>query len=256
MLPAPVNDRMFKDDPKSVVNTSSWRQWFSQLMSLASTLIGGSNTQIQFNNSGNMGGSSGLTWLNTKQSLVVDNTAGDSTKSAVTVNDVLGAGGIYIYVPGPDIYGVKVVNYDGQTNIYDKRMTINGATENGKIQLSSSVSYASGNFFEVLDYLGNTKTFINYAGYLRVAGTSTPAYPIDLTGNIRTDSISVGTTPDAKIKISASSGAAGTAPIKFSAGTLLGALELGALEFVDNGTNGHLYITRNIAGVLTRSLII
>lgn len=33
---------------------------------------------------------------------------------------------------------------------------------------------------------------------------------------------------------------------------LLTTLQLGALEFYDDGTNGHLYITKNVGGVLTR----
>ena len=45
---------------------------------------------------------------------------------------------------------------------------------------------------------------------------------------------------------------AGFAPVKFQAGTLLAALELGALEVTDDGTTSHLYFTGNVAGVLTR----
>jgi hypothetical protein len=60
------------------------------------------------------------------------------------------------------------------------------------------------------------------------------------------------TVPTASVHVRAGTAAAGTAPIKLAPGTLLAALELGALEFVDNGTTGHLYITLNIASVLTR----
>ena len=70
-------------------------------------------------------------------------------------------------------------------------------------------------------------------------------------------SIGIGiTAPTARLHFAAGTATASTAPIKFTAGVLLSALELGTLEFVDDGTNGHLYITRNIASVLTRTLIV
>lgn len=64
------------------------------------------------------------------------------------------------------------------------------------------------------------------------------------------------TTPTARVHIAAGTATANSAPIKFTAGVLLTTLELGALEFVDNGTAGHLYITLNVAGVLTRIQIV
>jgi len=56
--------------------------------------------------------------------------------------------------------------------------------------------------------------------------------------------------------LAAGTATAGTAPLKLTSGTLLSVLELGAIEFVDNGTIGHLYITQNVAGVLTRVQIV
>ena len=64
------------------------------------------------------------------------------------------------------------------------------------------------------------------------------------------------TVPTAAIHIKAGTATAGTAPLKLTAGTLLSVLELGAIEFTDNGTLGHLYITMNVAGVLTRVQIV
>lgn len=60
------------------------------------------------------------------------------------------------------------------------------------------------------------------------------------------------TLPTAKLHLAAGSATANTAPLKFSAGTNLTAVELGAVEFSDDGTTGNLYVTMNIAGVLTR----
>lgn len=59
-------------------------------------------------------------------------------------------------------------------------------------------------------------------------------------------------TATAHLHIKAGSATAGTAPIKLTAGTLLTTPEVGALEYVDAGVTGHLYFTRNVAGVPTR----
>jgi hypothetical protein len=49
--------------------------------------------------------------------------------------------------------------------------------------------------------------------------------------------------------------AAGTSPLKFTAGVLNTTPELGAMEFTDDGTTGKIYITVNVAGILTRKEI-
>ena len=64
------------------------------------------------------------------------------------------------------------------------------------------------------------------------------------------------TAPTAMLHLKAGTATSSTAPLKFNAGTLLSSLELGALEFTDDGANGHLYITRNVSGVLTRTQIV
>ena len=45
-------------------------------------------------------------------------------------------------------------------------------------------------------------------------------------------------------------------PLVLQSKPLLSPLKLGALEWFDDGTTGHLYITQNVAGVLTRVLIV
>jgi hypothetical protein len=62
--------------------------------------------------------------------------------------------------------------------------------------------------------------------------------------------------PTAKLHLPAGTTIANTAPLKMTAGTLLTVLELGAIEFTDDGTTGHLYMTMNVAGVLTRRMIL
>jgi len=68
--------------------------------------------------------------------------------------------------------------------------------------------------------------------------------------------IGANTVATARLHIAAGTATAGTAPIKLTAGTNLTTPELGTLEYVDNGTTGNLYFTRNVAGTITRSLII
>lgn len=71
--------------------------------------------------------------------------------------------------------------------------------------------------------------------------------------------VNIGTTTNTRgalLRLGAGAAAANSAPLKFTAGTLLTTPELGTLEYVDNGTTGNLYFTRNVAGTITRSIII
>ena len=56
--------------------------------------------------------------------------------------------------------------------------------------------------------------------------------------------------PTAKLHLVA--GTANIAPLKLTAGTNLTTPEIGAIEFTDDGTDGHAYITMNVGGTLTR----
>jgi hypothetical protein len=49
---------------------------------------------------------------------------------------------------------------------------------------------------------------------------------------------------------------AASVPVVLESKPLLTNLALGALEFYDNGNDGHLYITMNVSGVLTRVEIV
>ncbi len=62
--------------------------------------------------------------------------------------------------------------------------------------------------------------------------------------------------PTAILHLQAGTATAGTAQLKLDASTLLTTPEIGAIEFVDNGTTGHLYVTLNVAGILTRVQIV
>lgn len=60
------------------------------------------------------------------------------------------------------------------------------------------------------------------------------------------------TTKTALLTLGAGTATANTAPLKFITGTLLTTPELGAVEYVDDGTTGTLYFTCKVAGVTTR----
>jgi hypothetical protein len=123
--------------------------------------------------------------------------------------------------------------YGGGTEI---RFT-NTQTGGGDWSFGTGYSYAGG--------VGNWYFYKN--------GTNSGVKMVfDVSGNIGMGVVS----PTAVVHIKAGVAAAGGAPLKFTAGVLNTTQELGSMEFTDDGTVGHLYITRNIAGVLTRSLII
>lgn len=96
-----------------------------------------------------------------------------------------------------------------------------------------------------------------YSGYGTYFSAYNGSQVIDIVTYDQMGNVGFGiNSPTAVLHLKAGTATANTAPLKFTAGTLLAALELGALEFTDNGTDGHLYITRNVAGVLTRTQIV
>lgn len=60
------------------------------------------------------------------------------------------------------------------------------------------------------------------------------------------------TTPTAVLHLKAGTATASTAPLKFTAGTLLTTPELGTFEYVDAGADGILYFTLNVGSSVTR----
>lgn len=54
------------------------------------------------------------------------------------------------------------------------------------------------------------------------------------------------------VRLAAGTARQGTAPVAFKPGTLATYPQLGAVEFVDDGVNGHLYVTVHVGGVLKR----
>jgi len=71
-----------------------------------------------------------------------------------------------------------------------------------------------------------------------------------------TGNVGIGTTtPTGVLHLKAGTASANTAPLKFTPGVLNTTPVVGCMEFIDNGTTGHLYITLNIGGVATRKEI-
>lgn len=72
-----------------------------------------------------------------------------------------------------------------------------------------------------------------------------------------TQNVIIGTTAitadgGGRLQLPAGTATAGTAPLKLFTGVLNTTPEIGALEFVDDGTTGHLYVTVHVASVVTR----
>jgi len=114
--------------------------------------------------------------------------------------------------------------------------------------------------------VGVTKWEVGTSGY----DTTNKFYIRDTVNNRRTATFELGapeytfylkssgnigfgtTTPTAVLHLKAGTATASTAPLKFTAGTLLTTPELGTFEYVDAGTTGYLYFTLNVAGTPTR----
>ena len=97
--------------------------------------------------------------------------------------------------------------------------------------------------------LPNSSNQLNIGNVIYATGLGTGSTP-SATGNV-----GIGIIPTARLTLPAGTATANTAPLKFTAGTALTTAEVGAVEFVDDGTDGHLYITLNIGGTLTRKEI-
>jgi hypothetical protein len=117
---------------------------------------------------------------------------------------------------------------------------------------TASIMLAGGNSMNGVLASDGGLTFRTGATYTSPDSGGTTAMTIASGGNVGIGE----TTPTAVLHLKAGTATAGTAPIKLTAGTLLTTPELGALEYVDDGTTGHLYFTLKIATVTTRVLII
>lgn len=96
----------------------------------------------------------------------------------------------------------------------------------------------------------NTSNQLNIGNVIYATGLGTGSTPSS------TGKVGIGiTSPTAVLNLKAGTATASTAPLKFTAGVLNTTAELGAVEFVDDGTTGTLYITLNVGGTLTRKAI-
>ena len=164
---------------------------------------------------------------------------GIGTVSPSTKLDINGFAGSF----GVDSNAVITVENSGPDGSLGEilRMGASGQTGTGNWRNSIYSSISTNPGLSILKFsLANSQT--------------TQADVMTLLGN---GNVGIGeTTPTAVLHLKAGTATAGTAPIKLTAGTLLTTPELGALEYVDDGTTGHLYFTLKIATVTTRVLII
>jgi len=150
------------------------------------------------------------------------------------------------------LYSNTTGNYNTANGMSAGRFIADGATAN---QTSNNSVYEGYNTMALAS--GDTNEIVIGASAIGNGSNTVTLGNTSIVKTILQGNVGIGTTsPTAALHLKAGVASANGAPLKFTAGTLLTALELGALEFTDDGTNGHLYITRNLTGVLTRTLII
>ena len=141
-----------------------------EVLILATTAVGGtpggSNTQVQYNNDGNFGGSAGLTFnstttLLTSNNLVVSSSANLGSVSNVTITG--GTTGQYLQTDGAGNLSWSTVVSGSTSNISNGNSNVNIATANGNVTISSA-----GNSNVVVV----TGTGINVAGTINVTGNA------------------------------------------------------------------------------------
>lgn len=128
---------------------------------------GGSNTQVQFNNDGNFGGSSGLTFDSTTTTLTSNNIVVSSSANLGSVSNVIITGGTtgqYLQTDGAGNLSWSTVVSGSTSNISNGNSNVNIATANGNVNISST-----GNANVVVV----TGTGINVAGTINATGVIT-----------------------------------------------------------------------------------
>lgn len=202
---------------------------------------GGSNTEVQFNDSGAFGGDSHFTYDKTTDVLHVHAIAGDATDGLI----VESANGTDVGILGP----ANTANVTWYGNHNFNTVTASRAAQFGasKTLESSNVTttelgYVSGVTSAIQTQI-NTKQNSIIASDKQVIfsdGANNPAGDSGLVYDKTLNNLGVDVSaPTAKLHLGAGSSAASTAPMKVTSGTNLATIELGAVEF--DGT--YLYLT-------------
>ena len=180
------------------------------------------------------------------------------------VVDSAGNVGIGTTAPGEllDVAGGNI-NLDN-----NKGIQWNGDSSKSIYFDSSGMRFYEGGFSMRLDASGastrlvigadniNAKGTLTVFGNATIGGTTFNSTEPPTDGLIVEGNVGIGTrTPTGVLHIKAGTASANTAPLKFTPGVLNTTPVVGCMEFVDNGTTGHLYITLNIGGVATRKEI-
>ena len=141
-----------------------------EVLILATTAVGGtpggSNTQVQFNNDGNFGGSSGLTFDSTTTTLTANNVVVSSDANLGSVSNVTitgGTSGQYLQTDGAGNLSWSTVVTGSTSNISNGNSNVDIPSANGNVTVSSA-----GNANVVVV----TGTGVNVAGTLNATGNA------------------------------------------------------------------------------------
>lgn len=197
----------------------------------------------------------------------------------VTIASLIGS---KIYPAADSTTAIQVNKADGNTNVLNVDTTngrvgigttsptqkldiVGNIKTSGALYMSSTSALISSDTVDGADTKrvamagGGALTF-NQGAYVVAYGNEHATSPGVLqlaagaTGSIyMTGNVGIGlTAPTAYVHIKAGTATANTAPLKLTKGVLNTTAEIGAIEFVDDNTTGAIYMTFNVAGVLTR----
>ncbi len=172
-----------------------------------------------------------------------------------------GTGDIRFYTTGANVLRMKIATggvVSTTSNLWVNNAIIGalGTVQTGTVDrsglvvLTPSVDAYWQVYYDGTSFV-NSATYISSEGYKPISFWTNDVERMRLlTGGYN---LGIGVTaPTAVLHLRAGTATANTAPLKLNAGTLLTTPELGAIEFTDDGTTAHLYVTVRIATVVTR----
>jgi hypothetical protein len=188
------------------INTADGKLYYEdsagvvQVLATKSTgSIGGSNTQVQFNNSGSLGGSSGLTWDGSFL------TTSSIKNSALTSGRVTYAGasgllsdsanlnftGSFLNIGGSTVTDNHLLNIQGSSVSNNIGLTLNKTNGTPKI---FGLAISGANALSVFDYSASTTRFVIDTNGLVGIGTSSPAKKLEVASSDTAEGIRLNST--------------------------------------------------------------
>lgn len=205
---------------------------------------GGSNTQVQFNNDGNFGGSSGLTFDSTTTTLTSNNIVVSTSANLGSVSNVIITGGTtgqYLQTDGAGNLSWSTVVSGSTSTISNGNSNVNIATANGNITMSvngtSNIAVVSASSFLI-------DTAANITGNLVVGNISTSLIAGTLTTGAQPNITTVGTLGNLSV-----TGNTTTSNLTVSTRSVLGSI---TGVSITGGSNGYM-LTTDGSGTLSWS---